>query len=89
MAGAIGHSTDGEPLIQRCDVAAPMMAAVFPELKIVVGSYKSDFTHNSLMYHVWCETLHGDIVDPTGRQFDAFEGPIDSYKRGTYIPDET
>lgn len=74
---------DGEPIIQRCDAAAPMMAKAFPELKVVRGDYRGPTTQGYWMYHVWCVDKRGNIVDPTGRQFDE-RGKPDSYMRGQY-----
>jgi hypothetical protein len=82
VVGYISKTLDGEPLIQRCETAAPMMAAAFPELKAVRGFYTptwSDREH----FHCWCVDAEGAIVDPTGRQFDRLYG-IDSYREGTY-----
>lgn len=81
----VGSKTElqGEPLIQRCDLAAPLMAKAFPELKVIAGSYRSKTTHNWWMFHVWCIESNGNIIDPTGRQFDDWTGD-DSYKQGEY-----
>lgn len=84
MRGTKGRTADDEPLSQRCDVAAPMLAAAFPEeLTVVHGAYRSETTKGWWMYHAWCVDKNGLIVDPTGRQFDAF-GQTDSYKKGEY-----
>jgi hypothetical protein len=82
IVGYTSHTIDGEPLIQRCETAAPMMAKVFPELKAVRGYYYptwSDRPH----FHCWCVDATGAIVDPTGRQFDMLHG-VDSYRAGKY-----
>jgi len=84
IAGVRGLTADNEPLIQRCDLTAPLMVEQFPELSIVNGLYRHPVsTHNVWMYHVWCVTKSGEIVDPTGRQFDV-PGAQDSYQTGTY-----
>lgn len=83
MAGCVTQ-VEGEPLMQRCDAAAPMMAKAFPELTVVHGEYRSERTKGYWMYHVWCVDTKGRIVDPTGRQFDNLTGPIDSYRAGEY-----
>jgi len=82
-ANTLAH-VNGEPLIQRCDVAAPLMAKAFPELIIVYGSYRHPVsTVGHWMYHVWCTTPEGTVVDPTGRQFDTRDRK-DSYLDGEY-----
>ena len=81
IKGYTGTTSDGEPLIQRCDQASPLMAISFPELKVIYGEYQIA-NSNDWVYHVWCVTPEGKIVDPTGRQFDR-ESP-DSYKSGLY-----
>lgn len=86
MTGISEYNVKGEPLIQRCDVVAPAMVEDFPELKTIVGHYMSVHTKGYYMYHCWCTNRAGEIVDPTGRQFAPFEGPMDSYKDGTYLP---
>lgn len=84
MARTARDRVDGEPLIQRCDVAAPRMASRFPELTPVNGHYRSEArTHGTWMYHCWCVEHDGTIVDPTGRQFD-IRGEPDSFRLGEY-----
>lgn len=50
----------------QCRQAVEKMKAQFPELLIKCGFAETDIGQRT---HFWCETLSGDIVDPTKRQF--------------------
>lgn len=75
-------SPDGDPMVERCDLVVPLMAAQFPELRQAVGNYVPA-GRNSGVYHHWLVAPDGSIIDPTGAQFD-LDGP-GSYVLGTYI----
>lgn len=74
LRGHTGKADDGEPLVQRCETAAPMMARAFPELTHCVGTYTSSSTRGTPMYHHWLVTFDGEIIDPTHAQFMNFDG---------------
>lgn len=76
-------SPEGDDMVERCDLAVPLMARDFPELTAKVGEYVHP-KWKSGVYHHWLETPQGEIVDPTGAQFD-YEGP-GSHRAGAYRP---
>lgn len=83
MAGSTGRATNGEPLCQRCDEAAPLMAKAFPELRAIRGTFKQDGGLDPF-YHCWCVDSKGGIVDPTGIQFDYMKPG--AHRLGSYEP---
>lgn len=83
MEGETGWASDGEPLCQRCDLVAPMMAKAFPELRPVWGHFMHPIaTVGEYMYHHWLVDAEGRIVDPTGVQFD--DHCIGMHRTGVY-----
>lgn len=50
--------------LNKCNVAVANLVFKFPELTIQVG-------YANRRYHCWAKDEHGNIIDPTSKQFDA------------------